>query len=108
MGNKNKWWRNAVVYQIYPKSFQDSDGDGIGDIPGIISRLDYLKKLGIDAIWLSPVYRSPQNDNGYDYFRLSRILSQCSEQWKIWNSICGGKETRNPNYDGSCIESYFR
>ena len=66
MGNKNKWWRNAVVYQIYPKSFQDSDGDGIGDIPGIISRLDYLKKLGIDAIWLSPVYRSPQDDNGYD------------------------------------------
>ena len=65
-GNKNKWWRNAVVYQIYPKSFQDSDGDGIGDIPGIISRLDYLKKLGIDAIWLSPVYRSPQDDNGYD------------------------------------------
>ena len=66
MGNKNKQWKNAVVYQIYPKSFQDSDGDGIGDIPGIISRLDYLKKLGIDAIWLSPVYRSPQDDNGYD------------------------------------------
>ena len=66
MRNKNKWWKNAVVYQIYPKSFQDSDGDGIGDIPGIISRLDYLKKLGIDAIWLSPVYRSPQDDNGYD------------------------------------------
>ena len=63
MGNKNKWWKNAVVYQIYPKSFQDSDGDGIGDIPGIISRLDYLKKLGIDAILLSPVYRSPQVDN---------------------------------------------
>ena len=60
------WWKEAVVYQIYPKSFQDSDGDGIGDIPGIISRLDYLKKLGIDAIWLSPVYRSPQDDNGYD------------------------------------------
>ena len=66
MENKKKWWKNAVVYQIYPKSFQDSDGDGIGDIPGIISRLDYLKKLGIDAIWLSPVYRSPQDDNGYD------------------------------------------
>jgi glucan 1,6-alpha-glucosidase len=61
-----KWWKNAVIYQIYPKSFQDSNGDGIGDIPGIITRLDYLKKLGIDAIWLSPVYRSPQYDNGYD------------------------------------------
>lgn len=65
MENKN-WWKNAVIYQIYPKSFQDSNGDGIGDIPGIIQRLDYLKKLGIDAIWLSPVYQSPQDDNGYD------------------------------------------
>ena len=60
------WWKNAVVYQIYPRSFQDSDGDGIGDLKGIISRLDYLQKLGIDAIWLSPVCKSPQDDNGYD------------------------------------------
>lgn len=60
------WWKKAVVYQVYPKSFQDSNGDGIGDLKGITSRLDYLKKLGIDAIWLSPVYRSPQVDNGYD------------------------------------------
>ncbi|SFC60880.1 glucan 1,6-alpha-glucosidase [Alkalibacterium subtropicum] len=61
-----KWWQNAVIYQIYPRSFQDSNGDGIGDIPGIISRLDYLNNLGIDAIWLSPVYESPNDDNGYD------------------------------------------
>lgn len=61
-----KWWQNAVVYQVYPRSFQDSNGDGIGDIPGITSRLDYLKELGIDAIWLSPVYASPNDDNGYD------------------------------------------
>lgn len=60
------WWKNSVVYQIYPRSFQDSNGDGIGDIPGIIRRLDYLADLGIDAVWLSPVYRSPQDDNGYD------------------------------------------
>jgi oligo-1,6-glucosidase len=60
------WWRSAVVYQIYPRSFQDSDGDGVGDIPGITSRLDYLAELGVDVIWLSPVYRSPQVDNGYD------------------------------------------
>ena len=60
------WWKNAVIYQIYPKSFQDSNGDGIGDLPGIISRLDYLQKLGIDAIWLSPIYKSPGIDNGYD------------------------------------------
>ena len=61
-----KWWKKSVVYQIYPRSFQDSNGDGIGDIQGIIKRLDYLKELGIEAVWLSPVYRSPQDDNGYD------------------------------------------
>lgn len=61
-----KWWQKAVVYEIYPRSFQDSDGDGIGDIPGAISRLDYLETLGIDVIWLGPVYQSPNDDNGYD------------------------------------------
>ncbi|MGL6197591.1 MAG: alpha-glucosidase [Lachnospiraceae bacterium] len=60
------WWKEAVFYQIYPKSFMDSNGDGIGDIQGIISKLDYLKELGVDAIWLCPVYDSPQDDNGYD------------------------------------------
>ncbi len=60
------WWKRAVVYQIYPRSYQDSNGDGIGDLQGIIQRLDYLKELGIDAIWLSPVCKSPQDDNGYD------------------------------------------
>ncbi|CAM3121345.1 alpha-glucosidase [Paenibacillus taichungensis] len=65
MGNKN-WWKEIVVYQIYPRSFQDSNGDGIGDLKGILSRLDYLKDLGIGAIWLSPVCKSPQDDNGYD------------------------------------------
>lgn len=64
--NHNKWWKNAVIYQIYPRSFADSNGDGIGDLKGIISKLDYLEKLGIDAIWLSPVCKSPQDDNGYD------------------------------------------
>ena len=64
--NEKKWWQNAVVYQIYPKSFQDSNGDGVGDIKGIIRRLDYLADLGIDAVWISPMYCSPQNDNGYD------------------------------------------
>jgi len=61
-----QWWKEGVVYQIYPRSFQDSNGDGIGDIPGIISRLDEIANLGISAIWLSPVYKSPQIDNGYD------------------------------------------
>lgn len=62
----HKWWKKTVFYQIYPRSFCDSNGDGIGDIPGIISKLDYLKELGIGAIWLSPVYKSPNYDNGYD------------------------------------------
>ena len=64
--NNEKWWKKVVVYQIYPKSFQDSNGDGFGDLQGIIKRLDYLETLGINAIWLSPVFKSPQADNGYD------------------------------------------
>ena len=61
-----EWWKDAIIYQIYPRSFQDSNGDGIGDIPGIISRLDHLQELGVGAVWLSPVYPSPNDDNGYD------------------------------------------
>jgi oligo-1,6-glucosidase len=60
------WWTSAVVYQVYPRSFQDSDGDGVGDLRGILRRVDYLAELGVDVVWLSPVYRSPQDDNGYD------------------------------------------
>ena len=68
MLDKSKWgwWQSAVFYQIYPKSFQDTNGDGIGDLKGVISRLDYLAELGIDGIWMSPVCMSPQVDNGYD------------------------------------------
>ncbi|MFD1317077.1 glycoside hydrolase family 13 protein [Loigolactobacillus zhaoyuanensis] len=62
----SQWWQKAVIYQIYPKSFNDSNGDGIGDLPGITAKLDYLKELGIDAIWISPIYTSPQVDSGYD------------------------------------------
>ena len=63
---KSRWYKDAVVYQIYPRSFCDSDGDGIGDLRGIISKLDYIKDLGVDAVWLSPIYKSPNDDNGYD------------------------------------------
>ena len=60
------WWTRAVVYQVYPRSFADSDGDGIGDLRGILGRLDHLAELGVDVVWLSPIYASPQDDNGYD------------------------------------------
>lgn len=71
-----KWWKEAVVYQIYPRSFQDSDGDGIGDIRGIINRLDYLKSLGVDVIWLSPCFASPNDDNGYDVSNYREIMAE--------------------------------
>jgi oligo-1,6-glucosidase len=71
---EKKWWKEAVIYQIYPRSFKDSNGDGIGDLQGIISKLDYLKSLGIDAIWLSPIYESPNDDNGYDISDYRNIM----------------------------------
>ena len=73
---KNPWWKERVFYQIYPRSFQDSNGDGIGDIPGLISRLDYLQWLGIGAVWLCPVYDSPNDDMGYDIRDYRRIMSE--------------------------------
>ncbi|WP_335869489.1 glycoside hydrolase family 13 protein [Bacillus sp. 2205SS5-2] len=73
---EQKWWQTAVIYQIYPRSFQDSNGDGIGDIKGIISRLGYLEKLGINSIWLSPVYKSPNDDNGYDISDYEDIMDE--------------------------------
>ena len=71
------WWKHAVVYQIYPRSFQDSNGDGIGDLNGILDRLDYLADLGVDSIWISPIYPSPMADFGYDvadYCGIDRIF----------------------------------
>lgn len=71
-----KWWKEAVFYQIYPRSFYDSNGDGIGDLQGIIRKLDYLKNLGVDALWLSPVYDSPNDDNGYDIRDYDKIMEE--------------------------------
>ena len=76
------WWHKATIYQIYPKSFMDSNGDGIGDLKGITSKLDYLQKLGITALWLSPVYDSPMDDNGYDianYEAIADIFGDMSD-----------------------------
>ena len=89
MGIVKKWWHDKVAYQIYPKSFLDTNGDGIGDLRGIISKLDYLKDLGIDILWISPIYCSPFVDQGYDisdYYELIPL----SEIWRRLMN-CSGK-----------------
>ncbi len=73
---KKTWWKEGVVYQIYPRSFYDSNGDGVGDLEGIIAKLDYLKALGVDIIWLSPIYKSPNDDNGYDISDYQDIMDE--------------------------------
>ena len=83
---KSQWWKSAVIYQIYPRSFADSNADGYGDLPGIISKLDYLQDLGIDAIWLCPVFKSPQDDNGYDvadYLDIDPMFGSMSDMKKL-------------------------
>lgn len=74
--NDQQWWKKSIVYQIYPRSFYDSNGDGIGDLQGIIQKLDYLKELGVDVIWLSPIYDSPNDDNGYDIRDYYQIMNE--------------------------------
>lgn len=81
-----KWWKESVIYQIYPRSFMDSNGDGIGDIHGMIAKLDYLKKLGIDVVWLSPVYKSPNDDNGYDISDYQDIMDEFGTM-KDWEEL---------------------
>ncbi len=78
----DEWWKGAVVYQIYPRSFKDSNGDGFGDLEGIRSKLDYLQALGVDVLWLSPIYASPQADNGYDiadYYDIDPMFGTLSD-----------------------------
>ena len=74
--DNRKWWKESIVYQIYPRSFKDTDGDGVGDLKGIIEELDYLKNLGITAVWLNPIYESPNHDNGYDVSDYRSIMPQ--------------------------------
>jgi oligo-1,6-glucosidase len=73
--SENAWWKEAVIYQIYPRSFKDSNGDGIGDLQGVISKLDYIKSLGVDAVWLNPIFTSPNDDNGYDISDYRNIMT---------------------------------
>lgn len=89
---EKKWWQNSVVYQVYPRSFQDTDGDGVGDLKGIIQRLDYLENLGIDAIWLSPVYKSPNDDNGYDISDYQDIMDEFGTMTDMDQLIAEGKK----------------
>ncbi len=81
--DERKWWKDTVVYQIYPRSFCDSDGDGIGDIPGIIGKLDYLAQLGVDVLWLCPVYPGPGYD-GVWWFLLKTYLLLFVMMWVRW------------------------
>ena len=74
--SEKKWWKEAVVYQVYPRSFKDSDGDGVGDLKGIISKLDYIKSLGVDVVWLNPIFASPNDDNGYDISDYRGIMKE--------------------------------
>ncbi|MFD0673193.1 alpha-glucosidase [Cohnella sp. GCM10027633] len=90
---KGAFWQEEVVYQIYPRSFKDSDGDGVGDIPGIISKLDYLKELGIGIVWLSPVYKSPNDDNGYDISDYEAIMNEFGTM-ADWEALLEGLHVR--------------
>ena len=73
---EKRWWKESIVYQIYPRSFKDSNGDGIGDLNGITEKMDYLEKLGVNVVWLSPVYQSPNDDNGYDISDYRAIMTE--------------------------------
>ncbi len=93
---QKKWWKESVVYQVYPRSFYDSNGDGIGDLRGIIQKLDYLKELGVDVVWLSPVYRSPNDDNGYDISDYQDIMLEFGTL-ADWEEMLEGMHQRGIN-----------
>ncbi|MFI5188324.1 MAG: alpha-glucosidase [Chitinophagales bacterium] len=88
-----KWWKEAVVYQVYPRSFKDADGDGIGDLKGVISKLDYIKSLGVDVIWLNPIYASPNADNGYDISDYKAIMKDFGTM-QDFDSLLAGMHQR--------------
>ncbi|MGM0123195.1 glucan 1,6-alpha-glucosidase [Enterococcus sp. AZ194] len=105
---KRDWWTEAVVYQIYPKSFQGSDGDGVGDIRGITNRLDYLNELGITIIWICPIYQSPMDDGGYDisdYYTVDELFGTNDDLKEL---IKKSKRIRHRCLDGFGCKSYLR
>ena len=81
--SEQAWWRNGIFYQVYPRSFQDTDGDGVGDIRGIIAGCPICEQLGVDAVWLSPIFPSPMADFGYDICGLYVASTRCSARWRI-------------------------
>lgn len=97
---KKKWWQDKVAYQIYPKSFYDTNGDGIGDLPGIIEKLDYLKELGVDIVWLSPAI-APLLPTRDTIFPIITTLTRDSELWRIWTAL--SQKQRNV----TCILSWI-
>lgn len=112
---KRTWWKEAVVYQVYWRSFLDSNGDGYGDLDGLRSKLDYIRQLGVDVIWLNPCYESPDRDNGYDISNYQSIISKAGtmESWNLLLSIStlifrGSACKRNEIIDGLGCKSYFQ
>lgn len=103
-----KWWHDKVAYQIYPKSFCDSNGDGIGDLRGIISKLDYLKELGVDIIWLSPIYKSPFVDQGYDISDYYAIAEEFGTMEEFDELLAEAKKRDSAHYHGSGDQSLLQ
>ena len=87
---KNAWWQKGVIYQVYPRSFQDAGADGVGDLRGILARLDYLVELGVDAVWVSPFYPSPMADFGYDVSDYTGSRSAVSARWPTSMQLLAG------------------
>ena len=104
---KRTWWKESVVYQIYPRSFCDSNGDGIGDLRGIIGKLDYLKELGIDVVWLSPVYQSPNDDNGYDISDYRDIMDDFGTPGRLGGAAGRDAPARDQVGDGPGGQPHF-
>ena len=95
-GYTRRWWKEAVVYQIYPRSFKDSNGDGIGDLAGILEQVDYIKGLGVDVVWLSPHFDSPNADNGYDIRDYRQVMAEFGTMAQFDAFVVDAEGCRHP------------